>query len=39
MNPNITWDIVDANLDKEWGYDVLSNNNMSPPNKLNYVLK
>ena len=23
-NPNITWDIIEANLDKEWDYSKLS---------------
>ena len=26
LNPNITWDIVNANPDKAWGYYYLSGN-------------
>jgi hypothetical protein len=44
-NPNITWDIVEANPDIDWKYSMLSCNQMTKhpyykwSNQLNYVLK
>jgi len=44
MNPNITWEIVDANPHISWNYDILSNNKMTKDpffqnKQLSYVLK